>query len=284
MKVGFALRSSVFAPSLLPSLVPTLDDSGVDSVWFPSVGPFYDALDLCGISLGLSRRIRVGTGVIRPKDYPLEALLARVRTLNEASGGRFILGLGTGRAVGRTAIQELIRTAGKLRTSRWNGSRPPVFFAALRSGMLRAAFLNAEGAILNFCPPRFVAKILPSDLWSEKFTLGCYVKLFFAQDDRVASGMLADEFRAYDALPQYHAMFEEIGVSGSIENLGEGSTDGIPADLLEISTANPSDGQITAALAGFREAGVDLPIVYPYVTGDEGFKTAVVKRLASLVA
>jgi hypothetical protein len=38
-----------------------------------------------------------------------------------------------------------------------------------------------------------------------------------------------------------------------------------------------------ARLVGrFARAGVNLPIIYPYVAGDDGYKTAVVERLCKL--
>jgi hypothetical protein len=283
MKVGLALRSTVFSPSLIAKLIPLLEESGVYSVWFPSAGPMFDALDMCGISLGKSKRLRVGTGVIRFNDYDVGQLLARMYTLSEGSGRRFILGLGTGAATGRAAIDGLIDSANRLRADYPDQQKPPIFFAALRERILRAAYLNAEGAILNFCPPRYVQKIVPKDSGAKGFTLACYIKLFFAEKDLVARKMLIDEIRMYDSLPQYHAMFEEIGSSGSISRLDPESARDIPSDLLEISSANPDDDEVAHILERFSRAGANLPIIYPYVSGNDGYKLAVVKKMASIV-
>ncbi|MDA4132623.1 MAG: LLM class flavin-dependent oxidoreductase, partial [Thaumarchaeota archaeon] len=149
MKVGLALRSTVFSPSSIARMIPMLDKSEIDSVWFPSVGKAFDALDMCGISLGESRRLRVGTGVIKSNDYDDAQLLARVHTLSEGSGGRFVLGVGTGSGTGKSAIDGLVELARRLRAGYPEHRRPPVFFAALKGRILRAAYLNAEGAILN---------------------------------------------------------------------------------------------------------------------------------------
>ncbi len=211
MKVGLALRSTVFGPPSIMKIIPMLEESEVDSVWFPSAGQAFDSLDMCGITLGKSTRLRVGTGVIRSTDYDAVRLLARLHTLSEGSGRRFILGIGTGGGTGRVAIDELVDVANKVRGGYPEQQKPPIFFAALKRRMLRAAYLNAEGAILNFCPPDYVRRIIPRDVGAKEFTLACYIKLFFAKEDATARKMLVDEMRMYDSIPQYHAMFEEIG-------------------------------------------------------------------------
>jgi hypothetical protein len=87
----------------------------------------------------------------------------------------------------------------------------------------------------------------------------------------------------YNSIPQYHAMFEEIGCSDSIAKLDPESVRDIPDDLLEISSANPDDDEVGRILGRFSRAGVDLPIIYPYVSGDDAYKIAVAERLASIV-
>jgi len=260
-----------------------LEKSGVDSVWFPAAWQTFDALDMCGISLGMSKRLSVGTGVVRYTDYDVAQLVARVNTLSEGSARRFILGIGTGAGTGRPAIDGLVDFANRLRADYPEQQKPPIFFAALKKRILRAAYQNAEGAILNFCPPDYVQKVVPKDVDAKGFTLACYIKLFFAGKDAVAKKMLIDEIRMYDNLAQYHAMFEEIGSSDSISKLDPESTRDIPDDLLEISLANPNDDEVSRILERFGRAGVNLPIIYPYVSGDDEYKVAVVERLASLV-
>lgn len=280
MKVGFALRATVFDPGLIRRLAPLLDRSGVDSVWFPSVGKAFDPLDMSGIVLGETDRLRVGSGVIRSIDYEAGRLLARVHTLSEGSDGRFILGIGTGPGVGGDAVQGLVDLAAKVRTDYQGRHTPPIFFAALRKRILRVARRRVDGAILNFCPPSFVKTIAPKRT-RQGFTLGCYVKLFFAESDAVARKMLVDEVKMYDRIPQYHAMFGEIGVSAAIDKLGPSSP--IPDQLSEISLANPTDEEVAHLLQRFGRAGTDLPIVYPYISGGEGYKASVVERLSRLV-
>jgi alkanesulfonate monooxygenase SsuD/methylene tetrahydromethanopterin reductase-like flavin-dependent oxidoreductase (luciferase family) len=281
MRVGFALRSTVFTPSLVRKAAARLDEAGADSIWFPDVGGSYDALDLCGVALGATLRARAGTGVIRAGEQDPVRLAMRARTLSESSGGRFVLGLGSGRATGPAAIDGVVALARRFEAEYRAEPRPPVFFAALRGGMVRAAVSAAEGAILNFCPPSHAEKVSPRGKAPKGFTLACYVKVFFAPGDLAARRMLLEEVDAYDRYPAYHGMFAEAGLSEAIDHL-EPASGKVPDELLEVSLANPENDEVAALLERFVRAGVDLPIVYPYVSGDDAYKVKVANDLASL--
>jgi len=281
MKVGFALRSSVFHPSMIVKVAPLLERAKADSLWFPDAGMAFDALDLCAVALGSTRHVRVGTGVIRAGGEDPARLSTRLLTLSESSGGRFVLGLGAGQARGPAAIEGVVALAEKLRAGYPLDRKPPIFFAALRGGMLRAALASADGAILNFCPPSHVERILPKGGVRKGFTLACYIKLFFAKDDAAARTMLVKEITNYDHFPSYHKMFEEAGVTDAIARLRHGSGT-IPEELLEISLPNPSKHEVARFLGRFVRAGVDLPIIYPYVSGDEGYLLEVARMLSSV--
>jgi Luciferase-like monooxygenase len=283
MKLGFALRSTVFHPSAVVKIAQLLERAEVHSLWFPDVGASFDALDLCAVALGSTRRMRIGTGVIRAGEQDPGRLASRVRTLSESSRGRFVLGLGAGGARGQAAVEGVVALAEKLRAGNRDERRIPIFFAALRGGMLRAAYASADGAILNFCPPSHVERISPRGAAPKGFTLACYIKLFFAESDGVARRMLLREFAGYDHIPAYHKMFEELGVAGTIADLRPGSST-VPEVLLDISLPNPTEREVVRLLRRFVGAGVTLPIVYPYVSGDEGYQLAVVKTLASVAA
>jgi alkanesulfonate monooxygenase SsuD/methylene tetrahydromethanopterin reductase-like flavin-dependent oxidoreductase (luciferase family) len=281
MKLGFALRSSVFKVSLIPRLVHLVEDAGGDSVWFPDVGGTFDVLDMCAIALGSTRQLRVGTGILRAGEQEPASLTTRVRTLDEASGGRFILGLGAGHAHGQSGIEGVVALAERLKADYPRERKlPPVFFAALRGGMLRAALASADGAILNFCPPSH-AKRLSAGAVPGTFTVACYIKLFFAESDAVARRMLAEEMVSYDRFPPYHKMFEEAGLADAIATL-EPNPGKIPDELLEVSLWNPNEQEVTQLITRFSLAGVTLPIIYPYISGDESYQLSIFRMLASI--
>jgi alkanesulfonate monooxygenase SsuD/methylene tetrahydromethanopterin reductase-like flavin-dependent oxidoreductase (luciferase family) len=282
-RTGIALRSTVFSPDLVRRIATEVDGTFA-SVWFPVVSPLVDSFDLCSLSLGASKRLNAGTGVIRLPEHDLARLAERVDELNRASGNRFFLGVGTGRLTGRAAVDLLVGLAGQLRSAYPGISSVPVCFAALGPRMVRAAFQAADGVLLNFCSPQYASTIMSREIPRKKdnFHVACYVKLFFAEAESEARLMLAEEFLHYDAIPQYHRMFEAMGITGVIEGFRDRR--GVSGRLLaggisEISMSNPTQDQVLGLLGKFREAGVDTPVVYPYVKGSDGYKFQLVKTL-----
>jgi alkanesulfonate monooxygenase SsuD/methylene tetrahydromethanopterin reductase-like flavin-dependent oxidoreductase (luciferase family) len=285
--VGIALRSTVFSPNLLLPIVPELDAS-FSSVWFPAVSARLDPIDLCALSLGATRRLNAVTGVIRLPEHDITQLASRADTLSQASRNRFILGVGTGLLKGRTAVDQLVDLTKRLRAGYSNAPPVPVYFAALGPRMVRAAFENADGVLLNFCSPRYASSVTSRHVSKKRdgFRVACYVKLFFAEDESKARRMLVDEFIHYDSLPQYHNMFEAMGISKTLEafrNAPDVSEVATTEDISEISVDNPTQKEVLELLERFREAGVDTPIVYPYVAGSDDYKLQLVKNLCSWV-
>jgi hypothetical protein len=56
----------------------------------------------------------------------------------------------------------------------------------------------------------------------------------------------------------------------------------IPDELLEASLWNPSKQEVTQLITRFSLAGVTLPILYPYISGDESYQRSVFRILASI--
>ena len=281
--VGIALRSTVFPPDLIVPISSELDDS-FSSVWFPAVSAGLDPLDLCALSLGATKRVNAATGVIRLPEHDLTLLARRADALSESSGNRFILGVGTGPLRGRTAVNQLVDLTKKLRASCHNTPPAPVYFAALGPKMVQAAFENADGALLNFCSPRYASSVTSRHVSKKRdgFRVACYVKLFFSEDESEARRMLVKEFIHYDSLPQYHKMFEAMGISKTLDAFKDAQevTEGhITEEILEISMDNPTQKEVLELLERFREAGVDTPVVYPYVAGSDDYKLQLVKNL-----
>jgi alkanesulfonate monooxygenase SsuD/methylene tetrahydromethanopterin reductase-like flavin-dependent oxidoreductase (luciferase family) len=283
--VGIALRSTVFPPNLIVPVSSELDAS-FSSVWFPAVSAHIDPLDLCALSLGATKRVNAATGVIRLPEHDPTLLAGRADALSKSSGNRFILGVGTGPLRGRTAVNQLVDLTKKLRASCHNTPPAPIYFAALGPKMVKAAFENADGALLNFCSPRYASSVTSRHVSKKRddFRVACYVKLFFSEDEDEARRMLVKEFIHYDSLPQYHKMFEAMGISKTLDAFKDAQevTEGhITEEILEISMDNPTQKEVLELLERFREAGVDTPVVYPYVAGSDDYKLQLVKNLCS---
>jgi alkanesulfonate monooxygenase SsuD/methylene tetrahydromethanopterin reductase-like flavin-dependent oxidoreductase (luciferase family) len=279
---GLALRSTVFSPDLVLRVAKEVDGS-FQSLWFPAVSAI-DPFDLCTVSLGATKNLKAGTGVIRLHEFELDRLAKRVGDLSRASRNRFVLGVGTGSLTGEKAIDQLRDLTRKLWSTHPDMFDVPIYFAALGPRMVRAAFQDADGVLLNFCSPRYASSVVHSQSAPGKagFRVACYVKLFFAAADGDASRMLADEFIHYDALPQYHRMFEAMGMTGIIQSLRDQSQvleKQLTGPISQISLSNPDRGEVLELLARFREAGVDIPVIYPYVKGSDDYKLHLVQKL-----
>jgi Coenzyme F420-dependent N5,N10-methylene tetrahydromethanopterin reductase and related flavin-dependent oxidoreductases len=277
LKVGFALRSEVFHPATIQKAVSILDDLGVESVWFPDIA--FDALELSAIALGATRKIKVGTGVIRIFEHSPEQLVKRVYTLNQASGKRFTLGVGTGARTGERAIEDFLKHYKQFVQIYPEKNELSVYFSALRKRMLNLALKEANGVIFNFCSPSYVSKLI-GNAKRQNFVFAVYIKLFFAKQDSVASKMLIDEFLRYYSYPHYAAMFENMGVTKELESLKKGEISNVPESLLEISLYNPGKDALFSMLTRFLKVGINLPIIYPYVAGSTDYKLGVLSNLA----
>jgi len=77
-----------------------------------------------------------------------------------------------------------------------------------------------------------------------------------------------------------------MGISEALEPFREGQNvpeGSVSERISEISMYNPTRNQVHQLLGRFREAGVDTPVIYPYVAGDEAYKLQVAVRLLDWV-
>src|SRR6266568_508118 len=149
---------------------------------------------------------------------------------------------------------------------------------------------KADGLILNFCTPGHASRVIAAlGNRTGEPRIACYLKLFYAsKSNDAARRLLVQEFLNYDSIPHYHQMFLQDRTAGSIA-LFRQSNDWkdhefeLPDQLLKVSLANPSDGELAAYVRSFEEAGVDLPVIYPYFPEDErqGFKLQTVSRICN---
>ena len=139
-----------------------------------------DAFQLCAVAAGQTHQICLATGVVNPYTRNPTSLAMAVATLDELSGGRAVLGLGTsspalieeqmglphGRSI--SVMQEatqIIRALLRGETVSYSGERfvyrsarlevrpvqerVPIYFAAMGPLMLRLAGRMADGVLLN---------------------------------------------------------------------------------------------------------------------------------------
>jgi alkanesulfonate monooxygenase SsuD/methylene tetrahydromethanopterin reductase-like flavin-dependent oxidoreductase (luciferase family) len=169
---GLAIRDPVPWPDLV-EIVQTAEQAGYEALFVPESSGREAFSTLAGLS-GHTEALLLGTGIVtivarRPSTTAMAAA-----TLHEISGGRLILGLGTG-PMGTGALDRLresvtlLRSAlageevetpggGRFRLSVHPGYRPvPIWVAALNPRAMRLGGEVADGVLMNWCPPERVA-------------------------------------------------------------------------------------------------------------------------------
>jgi alkanesulfonate monooxygenase SsuD/methylene tetrahydromethanopterin reductase-like flavin-dependent oxidoreductase (luciferase family) len=295
--LAVAFRSTVVAPRTIVELAKRLDNvRSLSHIFIPegSQGGF-TSFDICSACLAVSNKLRIGSGVVRILEHEPALLARRLLTLQELSDNRFVLGIGTGRAGSdpKLTIQSMLdrhqstrESFGKFATVLPRLRMPQTFIATLRKGIAKAVAGHSDGILLNFCPPEHAREIIMSlGVARRHLIVSCCLKIFYSKKDTTANRMLMEEFAGYDENPNYHKMFESAGVAEEIARAKSalGSTERIfPSQkLLKISLANPTKKELENYVSGFREAGVDLPCLYPYFEPgeDEAFKVSKVEEI-----
>jgi hypothetical protein len=298
--IGFAFRYNVFSPSEVREAVGIIDqDGGVCPVFIPDGRSGYESIEVVSSILSRTKHVRSGSGVIRLLEHDPNQLARRLQTIQAYSSNRCLLGVGTG-SPGSNPSQVLDSFLGRLedlmRSFRQfpTGIDPPeCWVAALRMGIGRRVMNSANGLLLNFCTPHHISRLIKG-LGTDRpkgLQVGCYLKLFYSsKGNDNAKRLMIQEFLNYDSIPQYHQMFQLDGTADALVHFKRSSDwhnnePVIPDELFKVSLANPTLSELREYVETFREAGLDLPVIYPYFPEDEvqAFKLETVKRTLDLV-
>jgi alkanesulfonate monooxygenase SsuD/methylene tetrahydromethanopterin reductase-like flavin-dependent oxidoreductase (luciferase family) len=217
-------------------------------------------------------------------------------TVQERSGGRLLLGVGTGPAssgaLGR--LRKLVAAMRRLLTegsAELDGHRlelslvpddpPPIWIAGLGPAAVRAAGEVADGVLLNWCTPDRVerarrelaegAEAAGRD--PAEVAVGVYVRANLGSDAARALGALQAAAGQYASYPAYARQFTAMGFTKDAERGAAAFRAGRPQDVPEhfvrelclVGEGTPARGRLEA----YRDAGADLPVVYPVVSGDD---------------
>ena len=275
--LGFALRDA-YPWHDLAALARMGEDAGFDALFLPEVGA-RDTLATLAALAGETTRLRLGTGVV-PLPSRSPALLAiAAATVQERSGGRLLLGLGTGPS-GPGALDRLRATVGALREAFAGG---PARSRARRSGR------RCRCAPRRRCGSRRSARgPLP---WPARSPTGsCSTG---APPERVAAAVtqIAEGARAAGRDPADITVAVYVRaalVPGSLEGAARDGgrvrvLPGVRAAVRHDGRSTPADpgrrrcagvmltdrGSATARLDAYRAAGADLPVVYPVLPPGE---------------
>jgi probable F420-dependent oxidoreductase len=149
------------------TLAQRTDELGFGTLWVPeTVGR--EPFTLLGLLAGSTSEIRLGTSIVGIWGHDAQTTRMASLTLAEATGGRFVLGLGVShphlaeRLRGHTFDRPLARMREYIaayRSAVYKGpmpdgwAEPPVMVAALREGMLGLAATDADGAFPYLVTP-----------------------------------------------------------------------------------------------------------------------------------
>jgi alkanesulfonate monooxygenase SsuD/methylene tetrahydromethanopterin reductase-like flavin-dependent oxidoreductase (luciferase family) len=250
---------------------------GYTAVFLPETGARDTLATLMGLA-GETDRLLLGTGVIPMAARTPKLAAMAAATVQERSGGRHILGVGTGGAVpgalGRLEdyvkeIRDLV--GGSAPGAALNLSLPapvPVWIAALGPKAVRLAGQIADGVILNWCTPDRVAEARDAIRVAageagrdpDTVTIAVYVRASFSGRADEALLAAASEYSSY---PSYARQFEAMGVEPS------------PQAVVDAVCLRGDPDRARERLDAYRQAGADLPVVYPVLAAGEGRQTAV---------
>jgi alkanesulfonate monooxygenase SsuD/methylene tetrahydromethanopterin reductase-like flavin-dependent oxidoreductase (luciferase family) len=293
---AFAVRDAWPWP-VFEHLVRGGEALGYRAVFLPEIGARDSFAALTGLA-GATSELLLGTGIVPMTSRRAELTAMGAATVHERSGGRAILGIGTG-APRAGALAELESQIGAIRPlldaaqAGRDGptlalDRPvPIWIAALGPRAVDLAGRVADGVLLNWCTPERVARAReqvgeaaervgrdPSAV-----IVAAYVRAAVSAeaDDELARRALARAAAEYASYPAYRRQFESMGIGPAADSVASAHASGREPSPDEVAPLLDavclSGGSARAGLEAFREAGCDLPVVYPVAFGADGARS-----------
>ena len=267
-----------------------IEAAGYDDVWTSETAG-YDGFTPLALAAVHTERLRLATGVVNPFTRGPAVLAQHCAALADASGGRFVLGLGSSSNVVverwngvpfekplgrmRSAIEALRpvlaggRGPGGFKLETAPEAPVPIVVAALRGKMLGLAAELGDGAFTNFLPLSGARQVAEAFGAPEK-ELVCRFFCFPAPADEAlpaARRMLV----AYATVPVYTAFFRWLGWGERIDPVLEAWEDGdrrravelVPDDLVrEVFLFGDAAAQ-RERLQAFAEDGITTFVLTP---------------------
>ena len=297
--LGVSLRDIGVTAEVLRGWADAAEAGGYSGIWVPDIGG-HDAVTTLATFAGTTRRVLLGTGVMPVFSRPPLVIAQTAATLDDLSGGRFVLGLGAGarrpteRWFGTRWSDPFARLEAAVAAVRAVAagqevdgftlafppvrSRPPVLLAALNPRMLALAGRLADGVLLNWLPldavPDAVARVRKAATEAGRdpaeVVVAGYIRACVGDP-----GELADDLRpqvlTYLQLPAYAAMLRRYG-NADVDRVAAAAPEeraGLVSDrTVEELVATGTADQVAGRLEAYRQAGVDLPVLYPLPAGE----------------
>ena len=204
------------------------EELGYGTLWVPeTVGR--EPFTLLGLLAGGTSEIRLGTSIVGIWGHDAQTTRMASQTLHEATGGRFVLGLGVshphlaeklrGHAYDRplTRMREFLEA---YRSAVYRGpmadgaADPPILIAALRERMLALAATEADGAFPYLVTPERVAwtrAVLDGANADRRPILAVSMPAVLESDPTAARAAARAYLAPYLRTPAYQACWAEQG-------------------------------------------------------------------------
>jgi alkanesulfonate monooxygenase SsuD/methylene tetrahydromethanopterin reductase-like flavin-dependent oxidoreductase (luciferase family) len=307
-RTAFALRDPLPWDELV-EVVATAERTGYEALFLPEITGRESFATLAGLA-AVTSTLELGTGVVPMTSRRVETTAMAAATVHELSAGRMVLGIGTG-SVAKGALERLrdavltLRAIfrgetvelgdpkrGSFRLSFEPGSRPiPIYISALGPKAIRMAGEVADGVLLNWCTPERAAEAVrlvaeganAAGRDPTAVTVAAYIRACVGPDVGPALAALKAAAAQYASYPAYRRQFEAMGLGREAAEAAAAHRDGtnerVPASLVESVCLFGEGDEAARRLQAFRDAGVDLPVVYPVAA-----REPVSSILGSLVA
>jgi F420-dependent oxidoreductase-like protein len=274
----------------------TAERLGYESIWTSQLPDARDAaLVLAAYGLA-TKRVGLGTGVLPIYTRHPTAMAQMAATLDELTGGRFILGIGVSHKVTVESMWglkldkpvdamrkylDIVRTSlrdgscaieGEHFSAQWAYSAPrrtdlPIMISALNPRMLDLAGERADGVVLWMCSPGYIRDfVVPAVTAGRKkagkslegFEIVAPVPVCLTTDRAAAYAVFRKTVERYANLPYYRKMMD---ASGFAEELAAGE---ISEGMLDEYAGIGDEAEVRDAIRRYREAGATLPAAGPF--------------------
>jgi probable F420-dependent oxidoreductase len=270
--------------------------AGYDDLWTgETAGP--DGFTPLAMAAAVTDTIRLATGIVNPYTRGPALLAQQAAALQDASGGRFVLGIGSSSNViverwneipfvkplskVRAAVENLRpvfageRGAGGFKLETPPAEPIPIVIAALRGKMLALAAELGDGAFTNFLPLSGLPQVKDAFGAPDK-ELVCR---FFCvpMPEEQGMGLAKHLFAAYGTVPVYAAFFRWLGWAEQLDPMVEAWQAGdrkqalelCPEDLVREIFVFGSPDEMRERLGAFVEGGITTLILTPLAAPDQ---------------
>jgi alkanesulfonate monooxygenase SsuD/methylene tetrahydromethanopterin reductase-like flavin-dependent oxidoreductase (luciferase family) len=300
---GVTLRPTVPDISGFVQLARETEDAGFGGIYIPEA--VNDALMSSHAVASATKRITIATWIVNI--YLREPALCAVSAemVQEAAGGRFILGLGVSHrpALEARGIEmgnardrlrhdtDIIRKAfrGELQMFGQKFPTPsypiPIYFAALALETSKLAGEMADGTMLYMCTPERMRKSIDATNQVARehgrapgsITMTCGVPVFLHDDLKVAYDAARRGLAFYGGLPFYNRIFANNGFAEPAARIMEASkrrdsnamTAGVTNELADAVALIGPASRCIERLAAYREQGADVLILAPNAVNED---------------